>query len=305
MTPANRTKSNHARVWLGCLLASATVMAAAPGWSQDEGNGGPTLAKLAPKDFDITKTNEFYADPASPNIAGFWRPTVGVPRLIYTFADGSPLPKRETSGTQYGIPYKPEWQAAYMARRRSDVRNLPYGDPAAMCWPQGMYKNYIGYGSPIEITETPGRVQIAHERLTELHEIYTDGRPHPADLVPTAEGHAIGHWEGKTLVVDTIGVRKEFTLGTMIPHSDKVHFTEKFTRINPTTLFIDVLIEDPVAMTKPIRTTLTYTLWVNDQMSEDFCVENNRNQPDENLVIKINLEPRKHYGFDLPLKDQE
>ena len=32
MTPANRTKSNHARVWLGCLLASATVMAAAPGW---------------------------------------------------------------------------------------------------------------------------------------------------------------------------------------------------------------------------------------------------------------------------------
>ena len=64
-------------------------------------------------------------------------------------------------------------------------------------------------------------------------------------------------------------------------------------------------IDDPVAMTKPIRTTLTYTLWVNDQMSEDFCVENNRNQPDENLVIKINLEPRKHYGFDLPLKDQE
>ena len=287
------------RLALATAAASILALVGVAATAQDD--GPPTHAKLAGK-MDLTKPDIYYGDPASPNISGFWRPANGVPRLIYTFADGMPLPPRESTGTQYGIPYKPEWQAAYMARRRSEARNLPYGDPAAACWPQGMYKNYIGYGSPIEITETPGRIQLVHERLTETRDIYTDGRGHPegAALVHTAQGHSIGHWEGKTLVVDTIGVRKEFTLGTQIPHSDAVHFIEKFTRVDDDTLFIDILIDDPKAFTKPIRTTLTYKLWLNDQFSEDFCVENNRNHPDANLYVVVDLQRRKHYGFDLP-----
>ncbi|MEI6283456.1 MAG: hypothetical protein WCP82_12210 [Alphaproteobacteria bacterium] len=283
------------------LAVSISLAAASTSWAQDD-DGELAPLGVAVKTIDVKKVNMYYADPSKPNIGGFWRPEPG-PRVYWAHMDGTRLPARGASG-QDGFPYRPDWQAAYQARRDAEVSHHPYGDPAAACWPQGMFKAYIGTNGPIEITQTPGRVLLQHERLSETRRIHTDGRKHPVGegLQYTAEGDSIGHWEGKTLVVDTVGTRREFTLSMApgMPHSEAAHFTERFTRVDPVTLRIDIKIDDPKAMTEPMQTSLIYKLFDHDHMDEDFCVENNRNRPDENLRVQVDLTPHKRYGFDLP-----
>ena len=58
---------------------------------------------------------------------------------------------------------------------------------------------------PIEFLYSPGKVVIAVEAYMQLRHVFTDGRPHPKDPDPLFKGHSIGHWEGDTLVVDTVG----------------------------------------------------------------------------------------------------
>jgi len=295
-----------ARIMLtgGVALGLAMLVGlSAPGASRAQDDDGELQPQgVAVKTIDVKMVSMYYADPSKPNIGGFWRPAPG-PRVYWAHMDGTRLPPRGPSG-QDGFPYRPAWQAAYQARRDAEVAHHPYGDPAAACWPQGMFKAYIGTNGPIEITQTPGRVLLQHERLSETRRIYTDGRKHPVGdaLQYTAEGDSIGHWEGKTLVVDTIGTRREFTLSMApgMPHSEAAHFTERFTRIDPVTLRIDIKIDDPKAMTEPMQTSLLYKLYDHDHMDEDFCVENNRNRPDENLRVQVDLTPHKQYGFDLP-----
>jgi hypothetical protein len=260
-------------------------------------NPGP--APRPPAKVDITKVDMYYADPAHANIAGLWRPANG-PRPYY-YVEGKLIPLKGANLEQVEFPYRPEWQKVLDARYQGEHDNLPYGDPSAGCWPQGMWHNYIGYGSPVEITETPGMVRIINERMTPVRRVFTDGRLHPANFVATSEGHSIGHWEADTLVIDTVKVRPEFTFGYHMPHSSQVHFVERIRRLDAETLAIYVNIDDPIALTKPVETVLYYKLGPpQDKMSEDFCVENNRNQPDENLIVRVDIGPHKHYGFDLP-----
>ena len=78
---------------------------------------------------------------------------------------------------------------------------------------------------PMEFVIQPDRVVILHEISSQVRRIYTDGRKHPApeDLDPTYMGHSIGHWEGDTLVVDTVGMKGDTVYDvSAAPHSDKV-----------------------------------------------------------------------------------
>lgn len=59
--------------------------------------------------------------------------------------------------------------------------------------------------------------------------IYMDGRGHPADVEPSYFGHSIGHWEGDTLVVDTVAIRAEAQIQQGMPvGNDKTHVVERF-----------------------------------------------------------------------------
>ena len=79
-----------------------------------------------------------------------------------------------------------------------------------------------------------------------------DGRPHPKDLVPSYYGHSTGRWDGDTLVIDTVGFNEKFWIDRQgIPHTDKLHMTEKLTRTDYNTIKYEVTIDDPGAYTKP------------------------------------------------------
>ena len=66
---------------------------------------------------------------------------------------------------------------------------------------------------PMEFLFTPGKVTIMIEAYSQWRQIFTDGRKHPEDPDLTFNGHSIGHWEGDTLVVDTVGFTTDTALG--------------------------------------------------------------------------------------------
>jgi hypothetical protein len=150
-------------------------------------------------------------------------------------------------------PYKPE----YMAKHQKIVATV-YGwvshlDPFMNCRPSGVPRS--GINGALEIIQNPKRVAILYENNPgpQYRIIYTDGRVHPPDYDTSFQGHSIGHWEGDTLVVDTVGLNDETWLGeplTATVHSDKEHVIEKFTRKGDT-LTLETTVEDPVMFTKP------------------------------------------------------
>jgi hypothetical protein len=151
-------------------------------------------------------------------------------------------------------PYKPE----YMAKQKQIAATV-YGwisrlDPVMDCKPQGVPRT--GLGSATQIVQNPKVMTIMFEDAPGpvYRVIYTDGRQHPTDLDTSYMGHSIGHWEGDTLVVDTIGLNDETWLGlasTATIHSDKLHVIERFTRTSGKTLQLETTAEDPVMFTKP------------------------------------------------------
>ena len=94
-----------------------------------------------------------------------------------------------------------------------------------------MFPTSISGRIPFEMIQATGRVIMYFEYDHFVREIFTDGRPHPDGLEATWMGHAIGHYEGDTLVVDTIGFNDKTWLDRVgHPHSDQLHLVERFRR---------------------------------------------------------------------------
>ncbi|MCH8266019.1 MAG: hypothetical protein O7A06_06170 [Acidobacteria bacterium] len=126
-------------------------------------------------------------------------------------------------------------------------------DPIESCFPYGVPRIFLSR-RPFEIVQNPGRVLILFEQDHWVRQIHMDGRKHPGpeDLFPTWMGHSIGHYDGDTLVVDTIGRNDKTWLDNVgHPNTDALHVVEHFRRVDQNTLVIDVTIDDPKAYTKP------------------------------------------------------
>jgi hypothetical protein len=102
-------------------------------------------------------------------------------------------------------PMRPE----DLARLRS-ARAMPdaHADPGRFCRPEQFVGVNVRPAPSIEFLFTPGRVTLTNE-LGAVRRIYTDGRQLPADIEDSNMGTSVGHWEGKTLVVETAGINPE------------------------------------------------------------------------------------------------
>lgn len=142
---------------------------------------------------------------------------------------------------------------------------------------------------PLEFLLTPGKVTIISEAYTQVRHIYTDGRPLPADPDPSFYGTSIGHWDGDTLVAESVGF-EDVPRGINFPHSDKMKIVEHFHLTDPDTMTIQTSVEDPEALTMPYdmgsRTLKRHRNWT---IAEYICEENNRNYVDANGKAGVNL----------------
>lgn len=172
-------------------------------------------------------------------------------------------------------PFLP-WTMAMWEYNQSN--NVKY-DPEGFCLPPGGPRS-MGTPYPAEIIQDDDRIIIIFEGGGHVwREIYMDGRQHPEiDLLnPTYFGHSVGHWEGDTLVIDTVGFNESTWLdygGHM--HTEQLHTIEYITRPDKETMHYEALIDDPGAYSEPW--TVAWNInWNDDQELADYiCQENNK-----------------------------
>jgi hypothetical protein len=148
-------------------------------------------------------------------------------------------------------------------------------DPAALCLPPGLPRLTIVGLFPIQIIQTPQQIVFLYEYMNVFRVIPLNAR-HPDDLVPTYMGDSVGHWEKDTLVVDVIGFNdKTWLTGTGTFHSDALHITERYTRVDKDQINYEVTMEDPNVLTRPWTVHSTIMLREGTRVQEYVCAENN------------------------------
>jgi hypothetical protein len=142
------------------------------------------------------------------------------------------------------------------------------------CYPPGVPRIYL-QPFPLQIVQTPKEVILLYEYDHTVRQVFTDGRKHPDDLTPTYMGDSIGHWDGDTLVVDTIGFNDKTWLDRAgRPHSDQLHVIERFQRMNQNDLELDITMEDPKALAKPWDAHIGFQLHADWTIEEQVCADN-------------------------------
>jgi hypothetical protein len=137
------------------------------------------------------------------------------------------------------------------------------------CFPPGVPRVYM-HPFPFQFIQTPGEIVMLFEVDSLRREIYLNAQ-HDPSLVPLWMGSSIGHWEGETLVVDTVNFNDRTWIDRIgHPHSDQLHVVERFRRTAQDHLVDDITVEDPKAYTKPWTARLEFKLrpW---KLTEQFC----------------------------------
>ena len=126
--------------------------------------------------------------------------------------------------------------------------------------------------TPFQVMITPEETLIVNA-YGETRHIYTDGRDFPPaeDMWPTVWGTSIGHWEGDTLVVETVQVQMPFTYFHGAPtFSEEARYFERL-RLDGDRLVMEFRVEDPVTLTEPWGATIRHIRENYDRMVQmDF-----------------------------------
>ena len=198
----------------------------------------------------------WYGDTGAPNLSGAWTRAES--------AKASNGVKEGGASKEGWMPWAPPLRGGFAAlwqkRVAADKAGTRTDDPVRDCLPAGMPRFITGMNGPLLIVQTPGRVVMTRE-YGPPRRVWLDGRKLPSqdDLEQFFSGNSVGHYEGATLVIDTIGVKDEPIDSTGIPHSDKVKIQERYQRVDDHTLHVDVTVSDELALGKPIHTSVIYS----------------------------------------------
>jgi hypothetical protein len=163
-----------------------------------------------------------------------------------------------------------------------DANCLPTGMPGIMTEPY-----------PIEFLFNPGMVVMVIETFSQVRHVYTNGETHPADPDPAFNGHSIGHWEGDTLVVDTVGIDTTTHIAPGVAHSDALHIVERIRRVDENHIQIERTISDPQILAKPWTQVLPYAR-LKGHLREYVCEQNNRDSADAQGRPDLRIDAQKN-----------
>lgn len=162
------------------------------------------------------------------------------------------------------------WAAAVQAQRE---RRRSVDDPLGHCLPPGVPR--IDFVFPFKVLSTPAVTALLYEEHPGMvsRQAFTDGRPLPTVTQPAWLGYSVGRWEADTFVVETTGFRDGGWLDTRKarPHSDALHVTERFRRLDLGRMELTVTINDPKAYVKPWTVRAMVYLLPDTELLEAFC----------------------------------
>jgi hypothetical protein len=225
-----------------------------------------------------------HAQDVPPDFSGVYYPIAPFGR----FTGGPPAGTRPTAsapladGSRGRSPDAPALTPEYMAKwqmiSKSRIAGSSEYDPTAKCLPPGMPSMMnMFYG--MEVMQNKDKITFFSELNDALRRVYLDGRK-PSQKVlddPTYAGYSTGHWEGDTLVVDTLALRDDTFIEGFTPHSDAMTVHERIRLKEPGLLEDKITVTDPKALTKPWETVKTYRKATrekgNDELREFACPE--------------------------------
>jgi len=144
----------------------------------------------------------------------------------------------------------------------------------ARCWPTGVPTYDLNQAQPVYFIQTPKEVVMMWQMDHQVRHIYLNV-PHSQNPKPSWYGESVGHYEGDTLVVDTIGQNTEtFVDNYRTPHSEKLHVVERFHLTNGgKNLQADIFLEDAATFKQPVRMVQTWRQVSQGPMTESSCAE--------------------------------
>jgi len=229
----------------------------------------PTLRSQSEKKSDAAKPAEASAPAPEHDISGVWN------------MHSTPAQRKYTGNTYTAEPPEmTQWaQDRYMSEKPSNgprTHSLKETDDPVLkqCLPPGTPRIYL-QPFPFQIVQTPKEIFMIFEYDHTVRQIFTDGRKHPDDILPTYMGHSIGKWDGNVLVVDTVGFNDKSWLDRDgHPHSDQLHVVERFNRVDRDNMKIGISMEDTKALAKPWTTELNFQLRPDWDVMELVCTDN-------------------------------
>jgi hypothetical protein len=229
-------------------------------------------------------------NPAAPDISGFWQHSV--PQEEWENPPSGPGPVRKMQGAKDLDPTYGGWMGDYHnpilqpwaaeAVRKEGEHEAAGGTAMTgqlTCRPSGV-PGVFTVLAPVQIVQSPRVVAFLYQRDHQVRIVRMNAQ-HPAKPEPSYYGDSVGHYEGDTLVIDTIGMNdKTWTDRFGTPHTEALHVVERYTVTNGGKTLRDFFtVEDKGAFTTAWSAVLNYSRARQTVLEEEVCAENNRGLP--------------------------
>lgn len=259
-----------------CRIACAAALSSFVGaplaaqWLQYPTAGVPRLPDGSP---NLQAPTPRTAD-GKPDFSGIWEPEKNRPCPPEGCADMM-IPQEFLNigwSLKDGLPFQPWAADARKARAEQNGKD----DPVSRCLPGGIVKLHT---TPQlrKIVQIPGLLVTLNEMDATYRQIFIDGRPLPDVDILSFKGYSAGHWDGDTLVVETIGFPNGMWLDRGgSPMTDAAKITERFRRLNYGKMEIEITVDDPKAYTKPWTIKMIHNIVLNTELIDYICAENER-----------------------------
>ena len=154
----------------------------------------------------------------------------------------------------------------------------PVGEnPTLWCVTHGMLEMMMGGGGyPLEIIHKSDQLTMISEWMSETRRVYLGARILPTDdMFPTRQGYSSGHWEGDTLVVETLKLQD--MVDSRFPHSASTTIVERYSLTRDTDgtrrLVADTEMRDPLWLSEPLQYRLEWKPYALGWMQPYECME--------------------------------
>jgi hypothetical protein len=127
---------------------------------------------------------------------------------------------------------KPEAAEIVKQHGELSLSGVGYQTPSNQCWPGGV--PYIFWDFLVQLFQTPDHITMVYRHGNEVRHVRMNGS-HPAKVTPSSYGDSVGHYEGDTLVIDTVGIKKgPFAMLDMYgtPYTEKLHVVERYRLVD-------------------------------------------------------------------------
>jgi len=253
----------------GALFVAALTWPQSP--TQAAGQEIPDFAPNANTGWQLTD-DEFIAPPSGPG------PVVSDPAHPYiSFYRFPTNPHPTFRVADLNNPILQPWAREELRKANERSQSGHIVDiPKERCWPVGVPAFLLLPATPVYFLQTPKQVLMVWMQDHQVRRVRMN-EPHSAKPTPSWFGESVGHYEGDTLVVDTIGLStRTYVDNYFTPHTEQLHVIERYRMIDQgKTLEVNVHVEDPGAFTTPWNAIQRYRRMEQNPFVETVCAENN------------------------------